>query len=284
MLARGLPVTINWMISGNCNMNCPACYGLFSQQDLKKKDLLFILDKIIKSGVKKISLTGGEPMLNSNYFEIISKAVKNGLSVSLHTNGLLLTKRNIERLANMNNFRISLALDGSTNSINYQIRNVKNYKTYIEKLIIELKKKSIPISVKSIATKINSSDLINLAHFFSAYTPDVWLVTQYCPREKASKEENRIIYGISDEDFLGIRRKIESLELPYKVNFKSREDLNSRPYFFINSNGDAMTVYNNQYKRISSILDADIMETWDMISDRKKVDDNYFKDFAPISN
>jgi len=96
-------------ISPSCNLNCLYCDGPRSRkqnrpgamEDFRRKPLnqgvistdtfVEIIKALHLAGFNKITLTGGEPLLNPDWNSIVKKVTKNGMSeVWLTTNGTLL--------------------------------------------------------------------------------------------------------------------------------------------------------------------------------------------------
>ncbi len=73
-----------------CNLNCSYCDTKWANckdcpcEKLTAKD---ILDYILDSGIKNVTLTGGEPLLQENVRELINLLGENSLSVEIETNG-----------------------------------------------------------------------------------------------------------------------------------------------------------------------------------------------------
>jgi len=94
-------------ITYNCNFRCPGCYAA----DLKESVLLTkeqILTIVKKYKPAHINITGGEPLLHPELFEIIKSIPKN-IIVSMVTNGSLLSFNKINKLieAGLNTIQIS---------------------------------------------------------------------------------------------------------------------------------------------------------------------------------
>ena len=65
---------IHWSITGKCNYKCRHCY--LSAPDAKygelsHDDIMRIIPQIKECGINVVSLTGGEPLVRSDFFEII---------------------------------------------------------------------------------------------------------------------------------------------------------------------------------------------------------------------
>lgn len=88
--------SIRISITQKCNLNCPYCHKegqIESEKELSLEEISKIIKSASELGIKKIKITGGEPLLRKDIVDII-KIIKNNdfEDVSLVTNGLLLDK------------------------------------------------------------------------------------------------------------------------------------------------------------------------------------------------
>lgn len=106
------PLHIEIKLTNKCNLKCLHCIALAgkeTQDELSTKEIFSIIDDAKKNGAFTIGLTGGEPFLRKNIFEIIDKVYSCGLHLIITTNGTLLTKDIVERIKDkVSLFRISL--------------------------------------------------------------------------------------------------------------------------------------------------------------------------------
>ncbi|TWH48271.1 putative heme d1 biosynthesis radical SAM protein NirJ2 [Sporomusa sp. KB1] len=85
---------ISWNTTQQCNINCVHCYrdaGAKRTDELSTAEGKKLLSEIAKAGFKIMILSGGEPMLRSDIYELITHAVSVGLRPVLGTNGILFT-------------------------------------------------------------------------------------------------------------------------------------------------------------------------------------------------
>lgn len=94
---------MNWMITGKCNYNCLHCFNaadnapLMSEWTLPEAEKL--LDEAQICGINAFTITGGEPMLHQNFFEIIAGIYARGMYVEeLNTNGHFIDQESLDRL------------------------------------------------------------------------------------------------------------------------------------------------------------------------------------------
>lgn len=83
------PLTVSLSITDHCNMSCTHC----SKKEFGEKigylsfyNYKIIIDKLVLAKVRRIVLTGGEPLLHDNICEMIKYAKKGGLHISILTN------------------------------------------------------------------------------------------------------------------------------------------------------------------------------------------------------
>src|SRR3954451_21724070 len=84
-----LPIVI-LMPHSACNCRCVMCDIWKDNKDLKQlseKDVTGLLSSLRKLGTKQIVMSGGEALLNSNFFRLCSIFQKEGMSVTLLSTG-----------------------------------------------------------------------------------------------------------------------------------------------------------------------------------------------------
>lgn len=108
---------VAWETTSACNLRCSYCRaGATAEHDpdeLSTEEGLALIDEVVPLKPMLI-LTGGEPLLRPDIFLLARHAVSKGLRVSLATNGTLLTREIVDKIASSGISRVSVSLDGST--------------------------------------------------------------------------------------------------------------------------------------------------------------------------
>jgi len=99
------------MLNRRCNLRCAFCDHWRHRDELPRTVVDRLIDGAGGAGVKLLVLTGGEPFLRRDLFEIIDAARARELTVNVTTNGTLLTQR-IRLLRNHPPHSISVSIDG----------------------------------------------------------------------------------------------------------------------------------------------------------------------------
>lgn len=109
---------MSFTITGKCNYNCLHCFNAADNAPLMSEWTLDEAKSLIgqaqKCGINAITITGGEPMLHKNFFEIIEEIYRCGMYVSeINTNGHFIDQAALDRLKAIGcNPIIKISLDG----------------------------------------------------------------------------------------------------------------------------------------------------------------------------
>lgn len=85
---------ISWNTTQACNISCVHCYrdaGTKRADELDTAEGKKLLSEIARAGFKIMILSGGEPLLRPDIYELISHAASSGMRPVLGTNGMLIT-------------------------------------------------------------------------------------------------------------------------------------------------------------------------------------------------
>ena len=109
------PVVI-WNLIRRCNLNCKHCYSLSTDVDfpgeLSTDEVFRVMDDLKSFGVPVLILSGGEPLLRPDIFEISRRAKDMGFYVGLSTNGTLIDEDIGRRVAEVGYDYVGISLDG----------------------------------------------------------------------------------------------------------------------------------------------------------------------------
>jgi heme b synthase len=108
---------VAWEVTRKCNLNCVHCRAGSERGpypgELDTAKCIDILDQIRSVGTPIIILTGGEPLLREDIFELAAYGTRAGLRMVMATNGSLLSPDIIERMKSSGIMRVSVSIDGA---------------------------------------------------------------------------------------------------------------------------------------------------------------------------
>ena len=119
------PLVTHVEVIGACNITCTHCFAgsLPRNHDpLRLAEFEALFADLASIGCFRASLTGGEPLLRSDLFDIIDVAIANQLHVTVTTNGTLLTPSIAREFGKRRAVRVNLSLEGATPESNDAVR------------------------------------------------------------------------------------------------------------------------------------------------------------------
>ena len=109
------PVVI-WNLIRRCNLACKHCYATSADIDfegeLSTSEVFAVMDDLRAFGVSVLILSGGEPLLRPDIFEISQRAKEMGFYVGLSSNGTLINNSNIDDIKRIGYDYVGVSLDG----------------------------------------------------------------------------------------------------------------------------------------------------------------------------
>jgi heme d1 biosynthesis radical SAM protein NirJ len=105
-----------WNLIRRCNLNCIHCYSLSCDTDfpgeLSTAEVFEVMDDLKAFRVPVLILSGGEPLLRQDIFEISARAKSMGFYVGLSSNGTLIDEACADRIADIGYDYVGISLDG----------------------------------------------------------------------------------------------------------------------------------------------------------------------------
>ena len=109
------PVVI-WNLVRRCNLTCKHCYSgstnIEFPGELGTVEVFAVMDDLRAFGVPVLILSGGEPLMRPDIFEISHRSKDKGFYTALSSNGTLIDTGNIEDIAEVGYDYVGVSLDG----------------------------------------------------------------------------------------------------------------------------------------------------------------------------
>jgi radical SAM protein with 4Fe4S-binding SPASM domain len=169
---KRVPLAGTIELTRRCNNRCRHCYNNLPANDpaalaaeLETLELFRLLEEIAAAGCVWLLLTGGEILLRQDFLDIYRAAKKNGLLVTLFTNGTLVTPRLAEELAAARPFSIEITLYGSTAETYERVSGVPgSFRRCLEGVRL-LAQHGLPLKLKSTVCALNAHELRGIRRF-----------------------------------------------------------------------------------------------------------------------
>lgn len=133
------PLAVHLEVVAACNLTCSHCFaGELPRREppltLAELDTLFA--SLARVGSFRLGLTGGEPLLRKDLFDILDLATAHGLHPCLTTNALLLTEETAKKLGERPLVWLNVSLDGATAATNDAVRGEGTFDRVMDKLAL----------------------------------------------------------------------------------------------------------------------------------------------------
>ncbi|MFA6384877.1 MAG: radical SAM protein [Candidatus Omnitrophota bacterium] len=159
---------ISWNTTKVCNLKCEHCYrdaGDKDPRELSTGEGKALLEEIAKAGFKIIILSGGEPLMRKDIFDLISHARSVGLRPVLGSNGTLFTHEIIRRLKAAGITRAGISLDSTDAKIHDAFRKHDGAWEATVKAMRMCKEEGLDFQVHTTVTKRNSGEIMDITDF-----------------------------------------------------------------------------------------------------------------------
>ena len=200
-------ISLRITLTNRCNVNCLYCHhdGMVKSKDEMTADELYTICKIAKKlGVKKIRLSGGEPLLKKDIVEIVERIASLGFKdISMTTNGILLEKY-AQDLKDAGLDRVNVSLD-TLDRETFEFITKKDYLEDAKRGIIKAVEVGLyPVKINMVIMKdINQNEIDDMFEFCKQYDIVLQLIelieSENCDDDKFSADYHYKLDDIESE-------------------------------------------------------------------------------------
>jgi len=211
------PRWLAWEITGKCNLNCIHCRSSSTmgsdEGDFTLEEAKALIDDITSFAKPVVVLSGGEPLLREDVFEIAAYGTGKGLRMALATNGILVNDEVCARIKDSGIRIVSLSLDGSTAAIHDNFRKQPGAFEGTLRAADFFRKHGIEFLVNSSFTKRNQDDIPNVYRLAKDIGAVAWYMFMIVPMGRGEELMSELI---SSEDYDSILKWHFDMELQEK--------------------------------------------------------------------
>jgi len=211
------PKWIALEVTRRCNFRCVHCRSASEVEveghpDLSTEETFRILDDIASYTQAVVVLSGGEPMLREDIFDIAAHGSKKGLRMALATNGFLVTEDTCRKIKESGIKVVSLSLDGSTADVHDDFRNQKGAFEGTINAARLFKQHNIEFVINSSFTKRNQEEIPATYRLAKEIGATAWYMFMVIPTGRGEELMSELISGDDYEDILEWHYEMEKNE------------------------------------------------------------------------
>jgi radical SAM protein with 4Fe4S-binding SPASM domain len=157
--ALGVPLNAHLDITWRCNEHCIHCYlNHDGQGEMSTAEVKDVLRQLAESGTFFLSISGGEPLLRRDCFEILEYARVLRFNVKLKTNAALIGPKEAERLQQLGIEQIQVSIYSHRPEIHDAITQVPGSLNRSLEAIRRLRAQGLKVSITDVLMQQNFSD------------------------------------------------------------------------------------------------------------------------------
>ncbi|MEA2101091.1 MAG: radical SAM protein [Thermodesulfobacteriota bacterium] len=174
------PFILAWEITKACNLNCLHCRASAGKNkppdELSTSEGFNFLEELKHAGTKMVILTGGEPLIRDDIFELAEYGTSLGLRMTLATNGSLVNKDIAAKIRESGIQRVSVSLDGTTSEIHDRFRGMPGAFNDALRGISCLEKADCPFQINTTVAAMNVHQMDEFPAFVESLGAMAWHV------------------------------------------------------------------------------------------------------------
>ena len=158
-----VPLVMSWNVTRECNMKCSHCYINATenklQNELSTQEGKNLIDQICKVSKPLLILSGGEPLLRPDIYELIQYGASKGLKMGLGCNGSLIDDAVAAKLKAAGIATVSISLDSHIPAQHDEFRGVAGSWEKAVNACKALRKNNVLVQVNTTLTHQNYSQI-----------------------------------------------------------------------------------------------------------------------------
>ncbi|APC96611.1 radical SAM/SPASM domain-containing protein [Francisella frigiditurris] len=234
------PKWIAWETTRECNLECMhcrsnACLGSYKHLDFSTEEGFDVINKIAEFSQPCLVLSGGEPLLREDIFELANYGTRKGLRMALATNGTLVTNKICERIKESGIRIVSLSLDGSCEETHDTFRKQKGAFAATLRATELFRNHNIPFIVNSSFTKHNHDEIKETYQLAKEIGATSWYMFMVVPTGRGQQLMDELLHDEKYDEALDWHYNMESDEEEmlvrptcaphyYRIRFEKNKD------------------------------------------------------------
>jgi radical SAM protein with 4Fe4S-binding SPASM domain len=219
-----------WEATLNCNFNCRHCGSRASRQnhfndELTTEEIKSVFKSIsLKTNPQKIMLaiTGGEPLLRKDLFDVMDYANKLGFNWGMVTNGYLISPKIVEQMKKSGMSTIVVSIDGIGKKHDEFRQTPGSYEKAINAVKLLVKFGFVKnVQITTVINQNNINDLEEMYQEFSKLHLHSWRIVNMDPIGRAQDNKKLLLKPTEFKkmvSFIKEKRPISKMDITYSCS------------------------------------------------------------------
>lgn len=188
------PFTLAWEITRACALACLHCRAEAQPRrdprELTTAEAMALIDQIQAMGDPILVVTGGDPLMRRDVYDLLSYATGKGLRTSLTpTATALVTPRNLARVREAGVLRVAISLDGPTAEVHDRLRGFGGSFRRTLEIVRDVREAGLALQVNTTVSRHNVAVLDRMPDIVSEFDVVQWSVFFLVPTGRARLDD-----------------------------------------------------------------------------------------------
>jgi radical SAM protein with 4Fe4S-binding SPASM domain len=158
-----IPLVVSWNLTRKCNLKCSHCYINATSEELNgelnTEESKHLIDQIAEVSRPLLILSGGEPLLRNDVYELIRYGTEKGLRMGLGSNGGLIDAKSARKLKEAGVKTVSISIDSHIPQQHDEFRGVTGSWSKAVNAIKALRDNDVLVQVNTTLTQQNYNQI-----------------------------------------------------------------------------------------------------------------------------
>ncbi|MBF0464262.1 MAG: radical SAM protein [Nitrospirae bacterium] len=216
------PKWIAWEVTRRCNLRCVHCRSSSEATSKGHPDFSFeegkrIIDDIRSYATPVVVLSGGEPLLRKDVFQLASYGTEVGLRMCMATNGMLVNEKICKQMKDSGIKIVSLSLDGSTAEVHDNFRHQSGAFEGVMRAAAYFRDNGIEFIINSSFTRRNQEEIPRVYELAKSLGATAWYMFMIVPTGRGQDIMDELITKEDYEKILNWHYDMEKTEDTFLV-------------------------------------------------------------------
>src|SRR2546428_8513874 len=162
--SRAVPMSALFELTFVCNHACSFCYNCpTGQKEMSTAEVIDALKKLADFNILYLTLTGGEPLVRRDFFEIARVARELGFALRIYTNGFLIDEPMAKRIKEIANpIEMEISIHGARPETHEKLTCVPGSLQRVLNAAKHLHARGVKVTLKCPITRDNQEEVLDM--------------------------------------------------------------------------------------------------------------------------
>jgi radical SAM protein with 4Fe4S-binding SPASM domain len=198
---KAVPMSVLFELTFVCNHACSFCYNCpTGQKEMTTAEIHEALRKLAEFNILYLTLTGGEPLVRRDFFDIAARARELGFALRIYSNGYLIDAAMARRLKEVANpLEMEISLHGATPETHEKLTCVPGSLGKVIDAVRHLRGQGIKVGLKCPITRDNEHEVLDMHRLAGGLGASIIFDPVITPRDDGDKDPLALM---ASDDFL----------------------------------------------------------------------------------